>query len=268
MRTPRHTKPLGQPTRGKTTFNRLRQIDVYIALAWPHILTAGAPLVVDVGYGAYPWTALDMHARWQAINPHVRLLGVEIDPTRVATALPYAQPPAIDFRVGGFNLAGEPTRIIRAYNVLRQYEEDAVAEALAQMSGVLEPGGLLIEGTSTPSGGRVAFDVYQKVGDGLVHRELVFGSNFRPRSSSIDPVEFQAILPKRLIHHMTDERPAAFFDSWRRALAKTRSLGYPANGAQTWSLAAALLRTHHGWSVDVRPRICRRGYLVLRDTLS
>lgn len=266
---PRRTKPLGQPTRGKTALNRLRQVDVYIALQWSSVLRQKSPLVVDLGYGAQAWTALEMYDRWQTINPDVRLLGVEIDPERVAAAQTFVQPGVIDFRVGGFNLIdvlnGQHAHLIRVYNVLRQYDEASVADAMAQMSRVLHPGGLLIEGTSTPTGRLVAFDVYRKVGGSLEHQELVFGTNFR--APSIDPVEFQAILPKRLIHHMEDARPSAFFEAWRQALAKTRGLGFRANGSPTWALAAWMLGERFGYPVNTRPRITRRGYLVLYEPI-
>src|SRR5258708_15518968 len=125
----RRTKPLGQPTRGKTALNRLRQVDIYVALAFSGILRGGSPLVIDVGFGAYPWTTLEMRERWLPMNPDLRVLGVEIDPERVEAALTYANPPAVDFKLGGFNLAdvlgSQRARLIRCYNVLRQYEETA-----------------------------------------------------------------------------------------------------------------------------------------------
>lgn len=269
MFTRKSTRPQGQPTRGKTALNRLRQVDTYIALAWSPVLTQGAPLMVDLGYGAQAWTALELYDRWQVLNPALRLVGVEIDPERVAAALPLAQPGVIDFRLGGFNLVdvlnGERARIVRAYNVLRQYDESAVREALASMAQVLEPGGLLIEGTSTPSGRLVAFDVYRKNTDGaLVHHELVFGTNFRENA---EPVDFQAILPKRLIHHALDTAPAAFFEAWQRALVLARGAGFTPP-RRRWVMAARLLRARFGYDVDTRRRIVQRGYLALRDGLS
>ncbi len=131
-------RPSGHVTRGKTAFNRLRQIDVYVAQTLGSSLSSGAPLIVDIGYGAYPWTTLEMRDRLCRINPRMRVVGVEIDPERVAFAQPYANPPRIDFRLGGFNLGaalnGEQATLIRCYNVLRQYDESAVAPALAEMS--------------------------------------------------------------------------------------------------------------------------------------
>src|SRR5690606_19448611 len=99
------SRPQGLPTRGKTALNRLRQIDTYILLTHASALTSGAPLIVDVGYGAYPWTALEMFERWLPLNPRLRLLGLEIDADRVSAAQPYIQTGRIDFQLGGFNIA-------------------------------------------------------------------------------------------------------------------------------------------------------------------
>jgi hypothetical protein len=258
--------PSGQPTRGKTALNRLRQVDTYIALAWSHILTHGSPLVVDVGYGAQAWTALEMYERWLPFNPHLRLLGVEIDPERVAAAQPYGQPGVIDFKLGGFNLkdilGGEQARVIRAYNVLRQYSEADVPAALHMMGEALQPGGILIEGTSTPTGRMVAFDLYRKLSQsGIMHSEIIFGTNFH---EAVDPVDFRAILPKRLIHHAYDEAPARFFEFWGKALALARGAGKTGR-RERWIYAAHVVKTRY--PLDIRMRIVRRGYLVLRDPL-
>lgn len=253
--------------------NRLRQIDVYVALAHAGALVGGSLLVVDIGFGAYPWTTLEMRERWLRLNSRLRVLGVEIDPARVEAAASYADPPAVDFRLGGFNVAdilgGERARLIRCYNVLRQYDESAVGPALATMAAALEPGGLLVEGTSNPSGRIVAFDVYGKSDDALSHDAFVLGTNFR---GPVGPVDFQTILPKRLIHHMRDPKPSAFFAAWQDSFALARGLiGY--NPAQSWRrrqwiAAATLLKTRFGYPVDTRPSLIRRGYVVLRDTLS
>lgn len=152
--------------------------------------------------------------------------------------------------------------------MLRQYDESAVGPALETMAAALAPGGLLIEGTSNPSGRIVAFDVYRKSAAGLVHDALVFGTNFR---GPVGPVDFQTILPKRLIHHMLDPKPAAFFAAWRDSFALARGIiGY--NRAQSWrrrewTVAVTLLKTRFGYPVDTRPGLLRRGYVALRDTL-
>lgn len=266
---PRAKRPYGQPTRGKTALNRLRQVDAYIALTQAYALTDGTPLIVDVGYGAQAWTALEMRERWLSINPRIRLLGIEIDPMRVEAAQPHTIPGVIDFRLGGFNVldatGGEQARVIRAYNVLRQYDEGAVGDALASMTAALQMGGLLIEGTSTPSGRIVAFDLYLRETDGLAHVALVFGTNFRDTAAP-DPVQFQAILPKRLIHHAHDTAPARFFAAWERALQLAKGAG-KTGARQRWRAAAHLLHESFGYRVDVRERVIRRGFLALYDSL-
>ena len=157
-------RPQGQATRGKTAQNRLRRVDLFLQWYAPEILrrSDGAwarAFFVDLGYGAEPFTTLETAARLRQLNPDLRLLGVEIDPDRVAIAQPYADRQTI-FRRGGFNLPlmvdvdGQPemVRCIRAFNVLRQYEEADVFAAYAAMADGVLPGGLLVEGTSDPTG--------------------------------------------------------------------------------------------------------------------
>lgn len=261
------SRPQGQPTRGKTALNRLRQIDVYMALAHSDALTSGSPLIVDVGYGAYPWTALEMFERWLPLNPRLRLLGLEIDAERVAVAQPSAQPGRIAFELGGFNVAHnlgtDKAAVIRAYNVLRQYDEADVPAALDTMAQALAPNGLLIEGTSNPSGRFVAFDVYRKIGGHLEHKELVLGWNFH---QTFHVTDFQAILPKRLIHHAYDPIPAAFFADWTRAMQMAQQAGYRSPRGK-WQAAVTRL-AERGWPIDQRSRIVKRGYLSIHTTLS
>jgi hypothetical protein len=110
-------------------------------------------LVVDLGYGAEPITTLESAARLRRANPRLYMLGVEIEPERVARAAPYADA-LTDFRLGGFNLplhAGDSVRLLRAFNVLRQYDESDVIGAW-QRWGIICCQGLLIEGTSDPFG--------------------------------------------------------------------------------------------------------------------
>ncbi|MCU0480442.1 MAG: class I SAM-dependent methyltransferase [Anaerolineae bacterium] len=263
---PKPIKPQGQPTRGKTALNRLRQVDIYICLAWRHLFTGQNPLIVDVGYGEYAWTALEMHSRLMTINPNIHLLGIEIDPVRVQNALPHTNPPQIDFKLGGFNIADilrdKPATLIRAYNVLRQYDESAVPDALAHMADGLAEGGLLIEGTSTPTGRIVAFDVYQKQAGELRHRQLVFGTNFRHADT---PTEFQAILPKRLIHHAYEEPVWTFFRIWERGLALARGAGQYRH-RRRWCYAARYLH-EQGYGVNTHKPVMGRGYLVLNNPL-
>ena len=67
--------------------------------------------------------------------------------------------------LGGFNLPlrpGESVSVIRAFNVLRQYEEAEVEKALAALSASLTAGGLVLEGTSDPLGRLLSFNLFRK----------------------------------------------------------------------------------------------------------
>jgi hypothetical protein len=143
-------KPVGAPTRGTTNPNRLRRVDRWLA-ADPSVSAllrrAADPLVVDLGYGALPVTTVEMARRLRVVHPGVRVLGLELDAERVAVAQSAAEPPWLEFRRGGFELAGSRPAVIRAFNVLRQYGEDEVGEAWQTMTDRLSPGGLLVEGT-------------------------------------------------------------------------------------------------------------------------
>ncbi len=175
---------LGQITRGKTAPNRLRKTDTFLAVAYPELVRHMRGLYVDLGYGAYPITSVETLERLRRLNPALQVLGVEIDPERVAAAEPFARP-GLAFRLGGFNLPllpGEMVSVIRAFNVLRQYEEAAVADALVALAGPLTSGGLLLEGTSDPLGRLLTFNLYQKQrADGALERVALVLAPKQPR---------------------------------------------------------------------------------------
>jgi len=150
-------RALGMPTRGTTNPNRLRRMDNWIAtqLAGP-LRRADQPLVIDLGYGASPVTAIELLARLRRCRPDVEVLGLEIDPERVAAAVP-ASRPGLSFALGGFELAGRRPVIVRAANVLRQYPPTAVAGAWQQICDRLAPGGVLVEGTCDELGRRASW---------------------------------------------------------------------------------------------------------------
>lgn len=154
------SSPLGHPTRGTTGTNRLRRNDRWIA-ASSAFRTAPDPLVVDLGYGASGVTAFELATRLQRVRADAEVLGLELDPVRVATAkaqledvragrTPFAADIRVSFARGGFEVpvpGGRRPAVIRAMNVLRQYDETDVRAAWARMAGALAPGGLVIEGT-------------------------------------------------------------------------------------------------------------------------
>lgn len=265
------TKPEGQPTRGKTAANRLRRVDTFLMLYDPTLLRrqdgefAGS-LFVDLGYGAEPTTTLESAARFRRMNTSLRVLGVEIDPLRVAAAQSQADE-LTDFRLGGFNLPlrpGETVRLIRAFNVLRQYEPSEVAPAYARLGRYVLPGGLMIEGTSDPFGRLwVANVVRKRQQAGWDWEALVFSTNFR---GGFDPADFQAVLPKNLIHRVMPGEPICeFFEAWKAAAA----VASPARawGLRQWFAATARKLASAGPDINLQSRWLSRGWLVWRSPL-
>ena len=119
---------VGRITRGTTGTNRLRRADRWLA-RHPRFRSLTDPLVVDLGYGAVPHTTVELADRLAAVSPRVRVVGIEIDPDRVATAQSSATE-RVSFVRGGFEIplpGGSTANIIRAFNVLRQYDESEVA---------------------------------------------------------------------------------------------------------------------------------------------
>lgn len=145
-------RPVGVITRGTTNPNRLRRCDRWLAgpQAWRLRRHPGAaPVVVDLGYGASPVTAVELHERLRRVRPDVEVVGVEIDPARVAAGR-LLERPGLSFRLGGFEVpleGGARPVVVRAFNVLRQYDESQVAAAWATTAARLAPDGLLVDGT-------------------------------------------------------------------------------------------------------------------------
>lgn len=251
-------RALGLPTRGTTNPNRLRRVDRWL-VGTPSvagvIASAADPLVVDLGYGASPVTTVELHARLRTIRPDVRVLGLELDADRVAVAKPAADPPWLEFRRGGFELAGTKPVLLRAFNVLRQYEEPAALDAWRTMTERLAPGGLLVEGTCDEIGRRCCWVTL--TGEG----PLTFTLACLP--SGIDkPSDLAQRLPKALIHrNVPGQRVhtllAAFDACWATA-APFAPFGPRARWAEAVRLLAAA-----GWPVVDRSRRWRLGEVTL-----
>lgn len=259
-------QPLGQVTRGKTAPNRLRKTDTFLAVAYPEFIRQARGWYVDLGYGAYPVTSVETLHRLRQINPRLHVLGVEIDPQRVAEAQPFCEP-GLEFRLGGFNLPlapGETVSVIRAFNVLRQYEESEVEKALSALTASLTEGGLIIEGTSDPLGRLLTFNLFQKTASaagGLEPVALVLAPTLR---ADFMPHQFRAVLPKNYIHHAEPGGPIdRFFAAWHAAWQYARGL-VGANGPRfVFYHAAVRLATHYGYALDRRAALLRRGFLCL-----
>ena len=259
-------KPEGQPTRGKTASNRLRRVDNFLLLYEPSLLTRTdglfvESLFVDLGYGFDARTTLESAARFRRVNPDLKILGVEIEKERVEAALPYADEKTF-FRLGGFNLplkAGEHVRLIRAFNVLRQYEEKDFAPAYERLAQYVLPGGLMIEGTSMPYGQIWAANVVRKEERGQWKFEaLVFSTNFR---MGFDIEEFQTVLPKNLIHHVVPGEPIYdFFEAWKRSVEETSAM--KTYGPRQWFIAAGERLAQQGYAIASQRKWLTQGFLI------
>lgn len=190
-------RPLGTVTRGTTHPNRLRRVDRWVAHAASRALRASAdPVVVDLGYGAAAWTPRDLRDRLRGVRPDVEVVGVEIDQARVEAARPYADA-TLSFRRGGFEvpLDGRRPVVVRAFNVLRQYDEGEVRAAWATMTARLAPDGLLVEGTCDELG-RHAWWVALEPGSDQP-RSLTLSTRLAGLGA---PGDLAERLPKALIH--------------------------------------------------------------------
>jgi hypothetical protein len=185
-------RALGLPTRGTTAPNRLRRVDRWITGTQARLLRPvqdEPPLVVDLGFGASPVTTVEFASRLRRVAPDVHVVGLEIDPERVIAARGAADPPALDFRRGGFELAGLRPVLVRAMNVLRQYEESAVRDAWRTMTAT---GAVVIEGTCDEIGRRACW--FQIVEGAPVSLTLSAHLPSLPR-----PSDLAERLPKALI---------------------------------------------------------------------
>ena len=253
-------KWLGQVTRGKTSRNRLRRVDIF-CLLYCRAALQGDGMFVDIGFGAEPFTTLESAGRFRLLNPALKVLGVEIDPGRVAEAQTYGDPQTF-FRLGGFNLPlqnGEKVGLIRAFNVLRQYEEAEVGQAHQTMGTYLQPNGWLIEGTSDPYGQIWVANLLQKRATGpLAMVGLLFSTNFK---QGFEPTMFQPVLPKNHIHRMiTGELINDFIESWKQSYRET--MAFRVWGDEAHFVASCRGLSGRGYTIDSRLKLLNRGYLL------
>ncbi|AYF97428.1 class I SAM-dependent methyltransferase [Protaetiibacter intestinalis] len=245
-------RPQGRITRGTTGVNRLRRVDRWIA-ALPALRAASDPLVVDLGYGASATTSNELHERLARVRADVEVLGIEIDPERVRLASAAARP-GVSFRLGGFEVPTDDGRrpaIIRAFNVLRQYEEAEVADAWARMTARLAPGGALVEGTCDELGRVASWVTLDASGPQSFTVSL--------RLAGLEAPSIVAErLPKALIHrNVPGERIHGLLVELDRAWAANAPLGVY-GPVQRWQATVASLRDA-GHPVLDRPPLGGRG---------
>lgn len=155
-------KPIGVITRGTTGVNRLRRFDRWCfhhSRVQSLLRSADNPLVLDVGYGASHTTTVEWGHWLHRMRIDATVIGLEINPERVL-------PPqsGVSFELGGFELAGHQPQVVRAFNVLRQYDVEQVEDAWSTVVSRLAPGGVFIEGTCDEIGRRCSWILLDSTG--------------------------------------------------------------------------------------------------------
>ncbi len=196
-------KPVGAITRGTTNPNRLRRVDRFIA-NFPQLKSRDC-VVVDLGFGATPTTSIEMLQRLSQTNPQVTVVGIEIDRERVDRGIPF-QTKQLLFGLGGFEvplpkpLENKQVDVIRAMNVLRQYDESEVQAAWQLMQTRLKADGVIVEGTSDELG-RIASWV-------TLSKEKAISFTIALKLNEVDkPSKVAERLPKVLIHRNVEGEP-------------------------------------------------------------
>ena len=196
-------KPVGAITRGTTNPNRLRRVDRFIA-NFPQLKSRDC-VVVDLGFGATPTTSIEMLQRLSLTNPQVTVVGIEIDRERVDRGIPF-QTKQLLFGLGGFEVPlpkpfeDKQVDVIRAMNVLRQYDESEVQAAWQLMQTRLKADGVIVEGTSDELG-RIASWV-------TLSKEKAISFTIALKLNEVDkPSKVAERLPKVLIHRNVEGEP-------------------------------------------------------------
>lgn len=253
-------KPIGRVTRGTTNPNRLRRVERYIA-SLPVLRGSDAPIVVDLGFGASPITAIELLARLEKVNAGVRVLGVEIERERVERGLAVAHE-RLQFTHGGFEVPmppefgpGAKASVIRAFNVLRQYDEADVPAAWASMLARLTSDGVLVEGTCDEIG-RIASWITLTV-DGPKEFTVAL------RLGSLDePSKVAERLPKALIHHnVPGERIHEYLTALDAAWRTNAGLA-TFSPVQRWQATCESM-ADAGWPIVRQPRRWKLGELTV-----
>ena len=243
---------VGSVTRGTTAARRLRRVDRWLLAAYPGLLRRRDLVVIDVGFGERPTTTLELAHQLRQVSPTLRVIGLDISTERVAAAQALALAD-VEFAVGGFELGGHRADVVRAFNVLRQYDETDVAVAWERMAGQLTPGGVVIEGTCDEAGGLGSWIAISPDGP----RTLTLAMDL-----SMPPSAVAARLPKMLIHRNIPGEPIHLLlsdlDRAWHARAPLRVFGR----RQQFAAAVGDLRSA-GWPLADGPPRWRRGEMTL-----
>ena len=220
--------------------------------SYGHLLRRPDLLIVDLGFGDGPVTTIELAHRVRRVNPAARVVGLDISADRVAAAVAHSEP-GLEFGVGGFELAGHRPHLVRAFNVLRQYDANEVPDAWRCMQERLAPGGLVLDGTCDEAGRLAAWIALDAEGPRTLTLAL---------DPTEDPSAVATRLPKALIHRNIAGEPihrllAELDDGWQAHAA----LGV--FGARQRLAATGRELRSRGWPVLDGPAQWRRGTLTI-----
>lgn len=173
----------------RTRPGRLAALDAWLIASCPHLLD-GRGSLVDVGYGESPVTTRELAEAVRALNPALRVIGVERKP-------PAAPVPELELLEGDFTTCATlgPTAVVRAMNVLRGYREDEVPAIHAALGAALVEGGLVLEGSTDTEGHVTVASLLRRRGGELVREGLLFHTDF---TRGFSPWLFRDWLPRDL----------------------------------------------------------------------
>ncbi|WP_224240623.1 methylase [Hyalangium gracile] len=256
--------PPERRTRGRTSRSRLRALDAYLCRCERALLERqeGAwreAAFLDVGFGEHPWTTLESAEAFRELNPSLPVIGVEADEGRAAAAASH-EDALTRFRHGGFDWAGsagQPVRLVRAMNILRQYRPEDVEQAHAELGRALLPGGLVVEGSTDVRGGITVAYLLRRTPEGLTREALLFHTDFH---QGFAPLLFRDWLPRDLRRRVQPDEPIhAFFAAWTEAWTQARQHG--AWEPKSAFRDSALRLAESTGAVSAEPWLLEHGYL-------
>ena len=173
--------------RPRTRPGRLAALDAWLVANEAPLLD-GRGSILDVGYGESPVTTLELALCVRAVNPSLRVVGLERQP---------ATSDELELIAGDFKTCATlgPTAVVRAMNVLRGYREEEVPAIHQALGAALVEGGLVLEGSTDTEGHVTVATLLRRRGSELVREALLFHTDF---TRGFSPWLFRDWLPKDL----------------------------------------------------------------------
>lgn len=233
--------------KSRTRQGRLRSLDEFVR-GTERLSTD--QFFIDVGFGETPITTCESFA---ALGLNV--IGIETDQRFAAAARSSEQLPRLRFVHGDLSLLPllPRARVIRMMNVLRAHPVEEVAGIHTTLGRAVVDGGLVIEGSSDPSGGLLTAHLLRREGDRIVREGLLFFTAFE---EGFAPMMFRDWLPRDLRRRvLPGEWIHAFLAKWTDAWQSMRTK----DAAESFTASVNELN-RRGEAVDVD--WAKRGYLL------